>query len=409
MLTNAHCFRAIGLCLLLAFGAFSSTMAQATPTAMVPDNAVGVSSGRIEQLLQRTRSDPDPRLHAQIEPLLDKLERSAPNAARPKVLRAWYDMTIHRFARALAGLRKAHELGAADAVSFGLMSDALVELGQYDEAVRVTQQMLDRYPGLPALTRAAHLRFLHDDLQGAIELNLAALDDPRADASAKAWVRLQLAELNLHAGNAPEAERQVDAARPQGGLPAQAMLGRVRAQQGRVTEAKRIYLDALQTQPNPEFAFALYELARESGDQALMRRQQHMLEAMSRLDRDGLYRRLFSAFYSDLPGRSAHALELAQREFAARPDIYSQMALGWAFYRGGDRRAAVEQAKAATRLRTPDPHLRAQAAEILSEVTALSPNDDKDFRAPDTSPGLADLERMHREATLSPGRRGAQP
>lgn len=406
MIFTAARLRVMALGVLLAYNTFWSSAAEAIATAPVDENTARILSGRVEQLLQRTRSNPDPRLHAQIEPLLRDLERSAPNATRPKLLRAWYDMGMHRFSQALAGLREVHNLRAADAVSFALMSDALVELGEYDEAVRITQQMLDRYPGLAAMTRAAHLRFLHDDLEGSIELNLAALEDTRADASAKDWVRLQLAELYLHAGNAAEAQRQVDAARSHGGLPASAMLGRVRSQQGRVDEAKRMYLDALQKQPNPEFAFALYELARKSGDQALMRRQQRMLEAMSRLDRDGLYRRLFAAFYSDLPGRSAQALELAQQEFAARPDIYSHMALGWASYRGGDLKKAAEHAKAATRLKTPDPQLRAQAAEILRKAETA---EDEETGADGTSPGLADLQRWHREAVLSLGSRSAQP
>ncbi|MBI3145270.1 MAG: tetratricopeptide repeat protein [Pseudogulbenkiania sp.] len=361
------CSRATLLALLTSLGMATPWPSQAlsVPEAGTVNAPVRDLPQRIEALLQRTRNNPDPRLYAQIEPLLEQFERSAPTQPQPKILRAWYDMSLHRFKPALAGLREVHRLGAGNAISYGLTSDALVETGEYEEAVRVTQQMLDRYPGLPALARAAHLRFLHDDLEGAIELYRAALVDSRADDSAKDWVRLQLAELYLHAGRPQDAEPLVITARQHGGMPASAMLARVRALQSHYDEAISLYLGLLRQLPNPEYAYAAYELARQTHDLALMRRQQQLLDGMLRLDTSGLYRRMFAATLADLPGRSAEAVELAQRELDARPDLYSRMSLAWALYRHGELTAAAERCHEALRLNTPDPLLRYQASVIL--------------------------------------------
>lgn len=385
----------IGLLILLGCSPMTATDALATPTAQVLDSPARALAGRLETLLQRTRNNSDPRLYAQIEPLLQALERNAPSSAKPKILRAWYDMSLHRFKPALAGLREVHQLGAADAISFGLMSDALVETGEYDEAVRITQQMLDRFPGLAAMSRAAHLRFLHDELDGAIELSRAALDDARADAAAKAWVRLQLAELLLQAGRPEEAERLTALAKPAVSLPASVMLARIRVQQGRTAEALRLYQDALRQQPNPEYAFAIYELARETGNAPLAKRQRQVLEGMARLDTGGLYRRLFAAFLAELPDRSVQAVELAQRELAERPDIYSHMGLAWALYRNGEIKAASEHCRAALRLNTPDPVLRYQAAVILHEAGDVDQGATLRQQALSVQPRLAGYERRN--------------
>ena len=47
--------------------------------------------------------------------------------------------------------------------------DALVELGEYDEAVRVSDQLQSLKPGLSSYSRVSYLRELHGDHAGAIE------------------------------------------------------------------------------------------------------------------------------------------------------------------------------------------------------------------------------------------------
>ena len=54
---------------------------------------------------------------------------------------------------------------------YGMLTDANIELGKYAEAEKSAQWMLDLRPGnIPALTRAAYLRELFGDIEGALEL-----------------------------------------------------------------------------------------------------------------------------------------------------------------------------------------------------------------------------------------------
>lgn len=75
----------------------------------------------------------------------------------------------HEFAEALALARTLSEQVPDDLLVYGFLTDAHAELGQYKEAEEACQWMLDLRPGnIPALTRAAYLRELFGDIEGAI-------------------------------------------------------------------------------------------------------------------------------------------------------------------------------------------------------------------------------------------------
>lgn len=356
----------VGVSLCLSTGALAGAAIISDTAGHSNAHSMSELAHRLESRLQAIRENPDPRLYVQIEALLRELEQRYPDQARSALLRAWYEMTQHRFLSALVRLRGLHGKGIDKAIVLGLMSDALVETGAYDDAVEVTQEMLARSPGLPAMARAAHLRFLHGDLDGAIAFYRLALDDRRADAAAKAWVRLQMADLYLHGGKTDEAEQEAKLASPELRVAAKAILARVRVQQGRLADGLRQYEEVLRLQPNPEYALAAYELAGYAHDARALARQRLLLEGMARLDREGLHRRVFAALLADLPGQSGRAVGLALQEYAERPDLYSHLSLAWALYRNGNLPAAREHCEAALRLGTPDPMLRYRASLILA-------------------------------------------
>nr|MBA3523720.1 hypothetical protein [Geodermatophilaceae bacterium] len=73
----------------------------------------------------------------------------------------------HEFADAADWARKALEINPAGSTSFGVLADALTQLGDYDGATQAIQQMLDLKPGLPASTRASYNLELHGNIDGA--------------------------------------------------------------------------------------------------------------------------------------------------------------------------------------------------------------------------------------------------
>src|SRR5262249_2829396 len=83
-------------------------------------------------------------------------------------LRALVLMNDHRFEEARASAEQAVLLAPGDTNAYAPWSDALLELGQVEEAEQAIQKMVDLKPSLPAYARVAHFRWLHGDREGAL-------------------------------------------------------------------------------------------------------------------------------------------------------------------------------------------------------------------------------------------------
>ncbi len=322
-----------------------------------------------EALLKRVRVSADPRDAARAEALVARALELAPKDARAWNLKAWTELSAHRFGVALASAQQGRRLGPPSAVNLGLLADALVELGRYADAVQRTQELVDRFPGLPAYSRGAHLRFLHGDLPGAIALMRQAVQAGRPRTEETAWGLTQLAELYVQDGKLELAEQAAQAALGTlpGSLQAKAQLGRVREGQGRFEDALALYRETAETQPSPEFVFAHWRLAKRLGHGTEAKRQAELLKGLARLDeKGGLYRRPLAEFFAMQPDGLAEAERLARLELASRPDIYSHDALAWVLYRAGKLGLARTHAEAALKLGTPDVALQYRTGLVLS-------------------------------------------
>ncbi|MBS1212240.1 MAG: exported protein of unknown function [Proteobacteria bacterium] len=314
-----------------------------------------------QALLQRARVSSNAADSARARALVQRALEKAPEDSRSWTLKAWDEMNRHRFSDALHSVRQAHSLSVPTAISLGLETDALVELGHYQEAIAVTQKLLDTFPGLPANSRAAHLRMLHGDLPGAIALLSESLGNTPVGSEAHAWALRQLAELYLDAGLLGNAEQALATAEQL--FPAKvrdaALRARLREAQNQPAAALALLLEALEAYPSPDYAVAAWKLARQLGDRERMRRLELLLDGMARLDASGdqLFRRAF-AEYALLRGRIGEAERLAREEFRVRPDVYSQALLAWVLRQSGQRREAARHAEAALRLGTRDARLR---------------------------------------------------
>ena len=102
----------------------------------------------------------------------DCLALRYPDAPAALLLRGHVLHQQHRFAEAE---QMARALVARREVSldYGLLGDALMEQGRLDEAAAAYQKMIDLKPFYQSYTRAAHLRWLKGDLDGAIAADAA--------------------------------------------------------------------------------------------------------------------------------------------------------------------------------------------------------------------------------------------
>src|SRR5262249_54970800 len=105
------------------------------------------------------------------------------------------ELSRHRFREALDLARRARSLRPSDAWNYGVMGDALLELGQYPEAFEAFERMAAMRPNADAYARVSYARELQGDLEGALAaMRMAANATTTHDLEAKAWYSAQAAE-----------------------------------------------------------------------------------------------------------------------------------------------------------------------------------------------------------------------
>ena len=267
----------------------------------------------------------------------------------------------HEFRKALAYGREARLLLPGSGRPYGVIGDALVELGRYDAAFAAFQRMVTLRPGLSSYARVSYARELIGDPVGALGVMRLALDAATGQREATAFTLVEIAKLELALGRTEAAARNARTAlRILPGYPAaQLEIADIEATQGRLgralVEARRA-VDAVPTQD----AIALYaDLLDRAGRPAEARRQRTTIALMDRvLQANGVQIDLEAVVYrADLGIRPAQTVELARRARMARPSIYGDDALAWALARAGRCREALPLARSALRLDTKDPLL----------------------------------------------------
>src|SRR5690348_305475 len=160
-------------------------------------------------LSRRARETSDVKFYDQAEEALQKSFTVKPANFDGERIHVWLLLGKHEFAAALVEGKKLNKQMPDDVMVYGFLTDANVELGNYADAEAACQRMLDLRTGnLPAVTRAAYLRELFGDVDGALELmNTALQSTPPAQAEDAAWILTQQAHLKFTVGDLAEAER----------------------------------------------------------------------------------------------------------------------------------------------------------------------------------------------------------
>ncbi|MCA1710156.1 MAG: tetratricopeptide repeat protein [Actinobacteria bacterium] len=267
----------------------------------------------------------------------------------------------HDFPGALATVNKALAINDYDATAYGVKTDALTELGRYDEAVKASQRMLDLRPGTDSFSRASYQRELRGDVAGARAAMQRAADDAFAPAD-KAFALYYLGELAWNNGDRKTARTSYDAAlaADQAYLPAVTGQAKALAAAGDPTAALALYREAVQTQPQPAYLVELGELLEATGQTSAAREQYDVVRATQQLfAASGANVDLELALFEADHGSAAKALDYATAAYRTRPDsVLVQDAYAWALHKAGRSREALPIARRAQRLGTRLPYLR---------------------------------------------------
>lgn len=264
----------------------------------------------------------------------------------------------HDFERALAFGRRARTLAPATARHLGVVGDALLELGRYEEAFATFDAMVRRKPDVASYARISYARELLGDKRGAIAAMQLALDAATGQREARAWTHVQLGKILLGSGQLKAAEAHFLAAEQVSPdyLYAIEARAQVALALGRYGAAAALAQRAAEAVPLPQLVGTLAEIYRASGQTALAREQYAVMDAIERLlGASGVRSDLeVTLFNVDHRLRLDKVVPVARRAQRARPSIEGDDVLSWALARTGRCTEALHYSERALRLGTRD-------------------------------------------------------
>jgi tetratricopeptide (TPR) repeat protein len=307
---------------------------------------------------QRARETGDPSYYTKSDGVLHQALALAPNDLLATSGLGSLALSRHRFGEALVLGRRAHAISPGTARNYGVIGDALAELGRYREAFAAYQTMADLRPGLAAYARVAHARELLGDVHGAVAAMRLALAAALGQGEAEAWTRVQLGKIYFAHGKARAAAAQYRAALAAfPGYP-YALDALVLAEwaEGRLARAITFEQQAVNAIPLPQYVAQLGDLFRAAGRLRKAHEQYAVVDAIRRLlvangVKTDLETALFDADHRVAVRRTLGLARLAQRE---RPSIDGDDVLAWALERSGRCSEALSYSRRALRLGTLD-------------------------------------------------------
>jgi len=308
--------------------------------------------------LQRARETADASYYPRAQSALGRagrLDRRDPVAVTGLASLA---ASRHQFRESLRLARRAVVLAPDTARGYGVVGDALVELGRYDEAFRAFERMVELKPSLAGYARVAYARELLGRPRQALEAMELALDASGNVPEPTAWTLVEIGKLHFSLGEltqARQAFRSALAVLP--GYPfALDGLAKAEAARGRSARAVRLAQRATEAVPLPQFVATLADLYSVRGDRARAREQIELIGAIERLQAsNGVNSDLeLALFRIDHGIRLGETLDLARKARAARPSIHGDDVLAWALARNGHCEEALAYSKRSLRLGTRD-------------------------------------------------------
>ena len=325
-------------------------------------------------LSRRARETSDSSCYSQAEDALKKSLELAPVNLESEKIHVWLLLGRHEFPSALEAAKALNKKNPDDVLVYGFMSDANAELGKYEEAENAVQWMLNLRPGnLPGLTRAAYLRELFGDVDGAYELlDIAYKATPPTETEDRAWILSQMGHLRFVAGKTDEADNILKQALIifPGYYYAQGNLAKVRIAQKRYEDAVVLMQQRYQAAPHADNLYDLAETLKLAGreDEAKKTFAEFETQSLAESIRKDNSNHDLVFYYADHAQQPAQALKVAQQEYAWRHDVYTLDAYAWALHVSGQDTEARKQIETALAIGIRDASLLDHAGEIALKL-----------------------------------------
>ncbi len=325
----------------------AQTAIERTPDKYQPYNDL------VAALTRRARETSDLTYCQQAEDAVDKSLRLAPNNPEGQRAQVLVLLCQQEYAQALEKARALNRRTPDDVPTWGYIAEAATALGDYDEAEKAAQWMLNLRPGnVPGLLCGAALRKVYGDIEGALEfLSQAYQETPPFETEGVAWISTRMAELQLMAGKVDLAEKLLGQALNvfPGSYLALEGLARVRTAQHKYAEAVDLLRQRNRVSPSPRSTYALAEALERSGrmDEAPTVYAEFEQRALGETGQPANANCELIFYHADHSHNAPEALRLARIEIGRRHDVDTLDAYAWALHANrayAEARAQIEKA-----------------------------------------------------------------
>lgn len=367
----------------------------------MPESAKGYNKLAVAYIRQ-ARETGDFGLNANAQTAVNRSLEVEPQNYDAQKLKASLLLTFHKFAEALEFGKQLEKQNPRDAFIYGVLTDANVELGNYKEAVDAVQTMVDLRPTMESYARVSYVRSLHGDAEGAIEaMTIAAkIADPK-DKESQAWCLVHLGDEYFKIGKYAEAEAQYDAALQIFPKYHFALTGKghARAAAEDYQNAINFYTESQEKIPLTLTVIALGDVYKKTGDAAKAQEQYELAEFVEQKF-GNTDQRTLALLWADQDVKLDEALAIAEREHAARKDIFTADIYAWCLYKKGNFTEARKAMQEAMRLKTKDARMFYHAGMI--EKALGNKKGAKEFlqKALQTNPAFDVLQTEKAKAAL---------
>lgn len=321
-------------------------------------------------------------------------------------------MSLHQFRLALETAQKAVALNPYNAQIYGVLVDANVELGHYEDAVKMADKMVSIRPDLRSYSRVSYLRQIHGDNEGAIEAMNMATEAGYPGAEDTEWARVTLGDLLLNVGDLKNAAGVYQTTlQNRAGYPyAEIGLAKVEKANANYDAAIKHTETAIRIMSLPAFVDLLSDLYELKGDKA--KAQEIRSEVVSLLEeaekeepkdtpvKHNGARELAMAYLKN--NKLDKALQFAQTDLQMRPDnIDANELVAWIYYLKGDYENAKMHADKMLKTNIKNVNTLYKASLIYTKAGDVAKGNQYAQEAKATSAYMDDLLKKQEQVVLN--------